>query len=140
MISGHDDQTEFCMQKHWTHPYSTLFGCCSQLQKGRGTETEGSQKLYSPPFSPKSPDFPKIQPDWCAPHSNFSQEDCATLSGNFPSCRELSNQHVTLEGRLGSRIPQIEGAAILRIRAPFPRTQFWVRLEEGVHRKKKERK
>lgn len=109
-------------------------------REGNEEEGEGSRNLYSPPFSPKSLDFPKIQPDWCAPYGNFSQQDCASLSGIPLPAESFQSQHLTLEGRLGSRIPQIEGAAILRIRAPFPKLSFgcvWSRVCTG---RKKERK
>lgn len=145
MVSGQNDRTIFCYPKA-LDPFSrgpSLFYTLRILSltfKRQGEEEEkgGSRKHCCPPFSPKSPDFPKTPNTdqiWVLPPCSLSQQDCATCSGNSPPAQSRRAEHLSPAGRLGSRSPQIEGAAILGIEASFPRPQPG--FEEGVYRKNK---
>lgn len=122
-------------------PFSTSFGCCFQLLKGRGNKRRGkaAENSILLPFPQSHLISRKYNQAGALPTAASANRIVQLFLGIPLPAESVQSQHLALEERLGS-IPQIEGAAILRIRAPFPRPQLWVRLEEGVHRKKKRKK
>lgn len=102
----------------WTLSYTLWILSLTFKREAEEQERKGSQKLCYPPFSQKSSDFPQMPntDQICMlPCTAWSNRIVQFLEIPFPG-KSRQAQHCTPVRRLGSCIPQVEGAAILQIR------------------------